>query len=159
MYLRLNTKSLVDFNVLKTINTFYNDLDTSLPNIKIFLLVVIIITILEVFWFLLSNHFYPPIKLIYPLIIRVFIQALGISYFVIEPALKEYWSTEKILIHSTIAGVLMYGFANMTIKSYFTEDIELILIDSIWGLFETGIASLIGILIIKTDQASTSHWK
>lgn len=150
MYLKLNTKSLVDLNMMKTINTFFNDLDTSLPNIKIFLLVVIIIVILEISWYLLSNYFYPPINLIYPLIIRVFIQALGVSYFVIEPAINEHWSTEKIIIHSSIAGLLMYGFANMTIKSYFTEDIQLILIDSIWGLFETSITSLIGILIIKT---------
>jgi uncharacterized membrane protein len=110
------------------------------------------IVLLDVTWFKFSSSFYgKELGYIFgekmnfiPAIKFYLIYAFGILYFVINPVIASEGSYVKALVIGAFFGLIAYGtydFTNhATIKDW---PIIVTVVDIIWGMFVTGISSVI----------------
>lgn len=124
-----------------------------------YLVYLVVLSLMDFFWLYFSGPIFYKKYLGYlmgdkfllsPAIVFYLLYAVGVTIFILQPALIKQESNLETLLKGFLFGLCAYGAYNLTNQATIKNwPIVVTIIDMSWGCFVTGFSSLITLLLIK----------
>ena len=85
-----------------------------------------------------------------PIVLFYVMYALALAYFVVSPAYAFGWPTGRVFLTGAFIGLIAYGTYDFTNHATLRDWPTIVtLVDMAWGIFISGAASVVAVLLVK----------